>query len=186
MNLSTPENKARMTLQSNVGTLVIDQARTTDEGVYQCVAENIFGKSVSIKRNVQLARMDPFPTTVPQKKRALLGRSEILTCRPPNSIPRAKISWIIVSEGDLDYRDEDSEEGFNFVNLDNRITMDWKGNLYITNVKPEDGQEGAKYVCMANNKIVRSFNQGEDKILEPFGSKYCSFPPGLYCCMSCM
>ncbi|XP_046363431.1 neuroglian-like isoform X4 [Haliotis rufescens] len=169
MNLSIPENKARMTLQSNVGTLVIDQARTTDEGVYQCVAENIFGKSISIKRNVQLARMDPFPTTVPQKKRALLGRSEILTCRPPNSIPRAKISWIIVSEGDLDYRDEDSEEGFNFVNLDNRITMDWKGNLYITNVKPEDGQEGAKYVCMANNKIVRSFNQGEDKILEPFG-----------------
>ncbi|XP_067683100.1 neuroglian-like isoform X2 [Haliotis asinina] len=170
LNLSTPENKARMTLQSNVGTLVIDQARTTDEGTYQCVAENNFGKSLSIKRNVQLARMDPFPTTVIQTKRALLGRSEILTCTPPNSIPKAKISWIIVSEGDMDYRDEDSDEGFNFVNLDNRITMDWKGNLYITNVKQEDGQDGDKYVCMANNKIVRSFNQGEDKILEPFGN----------------
>ncbi|ESO96246.1 hypothetical protein LOTGIDRAFT_174928 [Lottia gigantea] len=175
LDLESEEVNGRMSLISGVGTLRIKPAHGSDEGVYQCQARNAHGTSLSVRVNVLQARMDPFKTVEdPEILRPLLAHSLKLSCGPPVSVPPAKISWIIdqkVDEGDYDtdYESE-NQDLFDFVDLDDRVTMDYAGNLYITNVKPEDAQDGNKYVCFSNNEQLRSFGKGEDKIIEPLGN----------------
>ncbi|XP_041349056.1 neuroglian-like isoform X2 [Gigantopelta aegis] len=178
LNLTLPENVNRMTLKSGVGSLVINPSTETDAGVYQCKAVNNYGTSLSVRSNVLQAIMIPFKTVVePEKKKPLLGYSLKLVCEPPESYPPAKLSWVLnAMKSDDDVDEDDSDDGFNSVTLNDRITMDYKGNLYFTNVKPEDAQNGQKYVCMAYNDKVRSYNQGEDKLVEPIGNAPANMP----------
>ncbi|XP_055958348.1 neuroglian isoform X2 [Patella vulgata] len=176
IDLESPENKGRMSFINDGGSLHVKPAKIEDEGIYQCRARNAHGISLSVKVNVRQARIEPFRTREPELLRPLLSHALKLVCVPPLSVPPAKISWII--DKGLDDEDQDSNDqgAFNSVNLDDRITMDFSGNLYITNVKFEDAQNGNKYVCMANNAQVRSFNQGEDKIVEPLGMQGSNLP----------
>ena len=175
----TDENSQRMTINPGVGTLVLSPALGSDAGIYQCKVQNQCGTSLSVKTMLLHAHIDPFPKLdEPEKMQAMLGKPLKLSCTPPDSVPEAIISWILVSgdedEDGMDYPQVDSDnEMFNSVELSRRITMDYSGNLYFVSVVPEDAQNGKHYVCMANNNEVRSLNQGQDKIIEVFGSKIC-------------
>lgn len=174
---TTEENSKRMTINPGVGTLVLSPAVGLDSGLYQCKVQNQCGTSLSVKSMLLHAHIDPFPKLdEPEKMQAMLGKPLKLTCTPPDSVPEATISWILVSgdedEDGIDYQQPDSDgEMFDSVELSRRIAMDYSGNLYFVSVKPEDAQNGKHYVCMANNNEVRSLNQGQDKIIEVFGSK---------------
>lgn len=45
------------------------------------------------------------------------------------------------------------------------------GNFHFANVREED-EAGSKYLCMTWHKELRSYSEGEDKIIEIHGSKY--------------
>ncbi|BFZ08562.1 hypothetical protein BsWGS_11601 [Bradybaena similaris] len=165
LDLNSPYIKDRAFMNSGVGTLSIT-AQETDEGIYQCSVTNECGTSLSHKTMLDLAGIFPFPKLdKPVELKRFQGASLILTCNPPESVPKAKITWILIdSQTNRNYNDinEDSQ-GFITVPLSKRVTMDYNGNLYITNVQKEDEQGGKTYVCEAENTFIRSKNKGEDK-----------------------
>ncbi|XP_070191784.1 neuroglian-like isoform X3 [Littorina saxatilis] len=180
---TTPENEVHMTVESGVGTLILSPAKESDGGTYQCKVQNACGTSLSTTTRLLHAHIDPFPKLdEPLKMKAMMGKPLKLSCNPPDSVPEAQISWILVSGDDdsadvMDYQPGPEEGGmFNSVPLGRRVTMDYQGNLYFVAVEEQDAQEGKHYVCMASNNEVRSMNQGEDKIIEIFGSRVSQEP----------
>ena len=174
LNTTAKENQERMTVESGIGSLVLLPVLESDAGVYQCKVQNPCGISLSQKTNLLNAYIEPFQKKPePDQISAQEGKPLKLSCTPPVSVPEAIISWILASGGEeddgMDYipedDDEDSENILNKVELDERVTMDYDGNLYFANVKEDDEQNQRHYVCMAANNKVRSFNQGEDKII---------------------
>lgn len=155
----------RMAMNSGVGTLVISSAMESDAGIFQCKVENPCGISLSAKMVLEHAYINPFPKLVqPEKLKAQLGRGQKLSCTSPDSVPPAKIQWI--KEGD--------DEPYVNVEVSERITMDYAGNLYFVYFMQEDSR---KYICEAKNTEVRLTSQGDDKIIETFGSTIENFPP---------
>jgi hypothetical protein len=162
-----------MTIEPGVGSLVLNPALDEDSGRYQCFVSNQCGTSVSAIAEVQRAYIEPFTKEEPKKMNAMVGKPLTLSCKSPRSVPDAVLSWILVSDNeDVDYRNPyqgggagEETEMFNSVPLGRRITMDYEGNLHFVRVEPEDALDGKRYVCMAANNVVRSYNQGEDKIL---------------------
>ncbi|KAK7474746.1 hypothetical protein BaRGS_00034039 [Batillaria attramentaria] len=167
LDLISGENSQRMSLSSGVGTLVISSAMEPDAGVYQCKVENPCGISLSAKTLLKHAYIDPFPKLdKPQKEIAMLGRGQKLSCTSPDSVPSAKIQWI--KEGD--------DEPYVNVEVGERITMDYSGNLYFVYIKKEDAR---KYICEAKNMEVRLTSQGDDKEIETYGDALDNTPASL-------
>ena len=50
----------------NVGTIIINNPEKTDEGIYQCFADNGYGVSVSQKAYLKYAVVEPFPMQGPR------------------------------------------------------------------------------------------------------------------------
>ncbi|XP_061175831.1 neuroglian-like [Saccostrea echinata] len=127
------------------GSIFTNEARFDVEGIYQCIAENDFGTSVSINVNVRKGRFGEFELTSSVTHRPQLGESVTLNCVPPTSIPPADVVWVLrAADGRIEP-----------INYDNRISMDLEGRLYITNVQEEDYREGKGYICMAINYVLR-------------------------------
>lgn len=174
------ENQEHMTIVSDVGSLVLKPALEEDNGKYQCKVTNQCGTTLSIVTDLQRAFIEPFRRQDnPENITAFLGKHLVLPCKSPISVPGAVISWILVSENDNEDLGDIDKKMFNNVQTGRRITMDYEGNLYFVTVEQEDNQDGKKYVCMAANNEVRSFNQGEDKILSILGTSPSSQPPAL-------
>lgn len=51
------------------------------------------------------------------------------------------------------------------------IFFSYAGNFHFANIKKED-QAKSKYLCMTWHKELRSYSEGEDKIIEIHGSEY--------------
>ncbi|KAL8596705.1 hypothetical protein ACOMHN_045631 [Nucella lapillus] len=170
----------RLNIKSGIGTLVVSPAIESDAGVYQCKVINPCGTSLSHKINLIFSFIDTFTQkTEAEKKTVMMGKPLKLSCSPPRSVPEATIRWILAKDKDdydgMEYtaneeEDEAGMEMFNSVELGRRITMDYVGNLYFVYVKKEDEEGGHPYICMAVNTEVRSLNQGDDKIIDVFGS----------------
>ncbi|XP_061183008.1 neurofascin-like [Saccostrea echinata] len=92
-----------------------------------------------------MGKLDDFTTASPIALSPYLGEAVSLNCVPPPSVPMADIEWILIS----------SEGHVELVNYNNRITKDYEGRLYITNVQQEDYQNGKAYRCMVTNHFVR-------------------------------
>ncbi|CAH1783792.1 unnamed protein product [Owenia fusiformis] len=153
-------NDGRVTQQPGVGTLIFSRPIKKDEGTYQCIAENQYGKSLSQKIVVRIAVLEKFPQRDnPVVYRPYVGSPLTLNCVPPVSYPPSEVFWSIVEPG----------ERFRPIDTTNRVTMDHFGSLHFANVLQEDRQDGRKYVCTVQNKFMRAFVQGEDAIIEPQG-----------------
>jgi len=49
------------------------------------------------------------------------------------------------------------------------VNMWMLGNLHFVNVVPEDHKRGAKYTCVAQNRVMRGIQQGEFNTITPHG-----------------
>lgn len=142
------------------GTIVITKPEDKDEGIFQCVAYNTFGKSLSIRINLREAKLKDFEVENSVTVRPQLGKSWTLTCVPPESIPPAQVFWVIKKE----------HGGFEAVNYDARVSMDHEYRLRFANVRPADYAGGRGYACMAMNGIMRKSTQGRQYIMDPRGT----------------
>lgn len=146
-------------IEKDQGTILFKDPGGTDEGIYQCIARNDFGTSLSIKINLRMARMEDFEATPPVTHAPRLGEPLVLNCVPPVNYPPVDIRWALrTPRGQL-------EE----IHYNNRITMDLEGRLYITNVQYEDVQGGKAYVCLAFNLFMRRFTVDKENFVSPSG-----------------
>ncbi|XP_026793262.3 immunoglobulin superfamily DCC subclass member 3 [Pangasianodon hypophthalmus] len=105
---------------------------SSDEGDYECVAQNSFGLVVSRKARVQAATMADFHVH-PRSVRADLAGVARFQCQI-HGLPEPVISW------EKDGRAVDTS--------DERYTLLPTGVLQITGVRPEDG---GVFCCVAHN-----------------------------------
>lgn len=153
-------NDDRMVQLANSGTIVINRPEDKDEGIFQCFAENEFGRSMTNHVNLREGKLDEFPTGNNEIHRPELGTSLTLECIPPTSYPKAQVEWVL--KGSSGRNDP--------INYNNRVTMDLEARLHITNVKPEDYQNGKAYVCMAINYFMRHNEFDHGHYIIPSGS----------------
>ncbi|CAG5115891.1 unnamed protein product, partial [Candidula unifasciata] len=169
LDINNPAFLERAAVGPGTGTLNIKTV-VEDEGIYQCSVTNECGTSLSMKVFLATAKMPPFPhLNKPTEIKRVLGAYVKLDCKPPESVPRAKITWILKDSAQRNGVDE-TDASTNSVPLDSRVTMDYEGNLYITSLRREDEQGGKIYVCQAENLFTRSTNIGEDKKITVQGS----------------
>ncbi|KAK0044610.1 neuroglian-like isoform X2 [Biomphalaria pfeifferi] len=161
----------RWSLIPGVGSLRINNPVDSDSGIYQCQATNECGRSLSNFITLLHAKMDPFPPVdVAKVLTQQKGHNLKLVCKPPNSVPKATVRWILANpSNEVVYNDENADTAFNYVPLSQRVTMDYEGNLHITSVREDDEQNGKLYVCVAENGPTRSIVKGEDKQVKAMG-----------------
>ncbi|KAG8512340.1 Peroxidasin [Galemys pyrenaicus] len=121
------------------GTLMIQNARETDQGVYQCMAKNAAGEAKTQEVTLRYFGSPARPAFViqPQNTEVLVGESVTLECSATGH-PPPHISW---TRGDHTPLPEDP-----------RISITQSGGLYIQEVVQEDGGE---YTCFATNSVDR-------------------------------
>ncbi|RUS87162.1 hypothetical protein EGW08_005094 [Elysia chlorotica] len=146
-------------IEEGSGTLVIGNPQASDQGYYQCRVSNPCGTSLSVVTHTIHSFIHPFmPMAEPRVVTAMVGGSAVLRCHPPQSAPPAEVSWMLFS-------DDSDPSNFRYpmpVQLDDRRTVDHYGNLYITNVHPEDAVPDMKYRCVAMNPMTRTLVTGDD------------------------
>ena len=99
--------------------------------MYQCIAHNSLGTSLSLKVNLVEALNTPFPSIVdPQIERPMLGDSLTLLCNPPESTPKSSqfVYWTM-----------DNNDPFNALQIeqDKRVIMDYTGKVFLLKINEE-------------------------------------------------
>ncbi|KAM4692008.1 LOW QUALITY PROTEIN: peroxidasin homolog [Rhinophrynus dorsalis] len=115
------------------GTLMIQDTRESDKGIYQCAAKNIAGEVRTQEAELRYSRSKPTFIIPPQNTEVLVGGSVTLECGVSGN-PQPSVTWTTES-GDP-------------VPQDGRFTITSSGGLYIQNVSiTEQGQ----YRCHVTN-----------------------------------
>ncbi|NWS49913.1 PXDN protein, partial [Probosciger aterrimus] len=119
------------------GTLMIQNTKETDQGIYQCMAKNVAGEVKTQEVTLRYFESPARPSFVihPQNTEVLVGESVTLECSATGH-PQPRITWTKADRTPLP--------------VDPRITITPSGGLYIQNVKQEDSGE---YTCFATNSI---------------------------------
>jgi len=95
----------------------MSDATRTNEGVYQCFAENIYGRTMSTFAELQMAMADSFSPDAKQTT-AIEGQSFEIGCRrTTKSFPTPAYSWELKTE-----------QSSSPINMDRRRQMDQHGN----------------------------------------------------------
>lgn len=159
----------RISQQPRSGTLIFTKPDDIDEGLYQCFAENIHGKSVSNAVFLRKSELNSFPDEEPKESYVLEGDPLTLECNPPSGYPKPTIFWIVQS----------SSGALRSIN-NSRITVDPEGNLHFSNVTMSDALDEAMYACSATSLFRNEYKLGNkvELIVEPSGSSNgASHPP---------
>ncbi|XP_073336629.1 neuronal cell adhesion molecule a isoform X3 [Pagrus major] len=128
------------------GTLVIDisgEKAEAYEGTYQCTAHNEHGTAVS---NRIVIRQSRSPLWSKERNEAIvvqMGVSLVLQCRPPAGLPPPVIFWM--------------DNNFQKLPLDKRVSQALNGDLYFSNVLPEDSRPD--YICYARFPHTQTIQQ---------------------------
>ncbi|XP_017546292.1 peroxidasin [Pygocentrus nattereri] len=119
------------------GTLMIQDTRETDQGVYQCMAKNVAGEVKTGEVTLRYFGTPSRPSFViqPENTEVLVGESVTLECSATGQ-PQPRVSW---TRGDRSPLPSDV-----------RINITPSGGLYIQNVNPADG---GQYTCFASNNV---------------------------------
>uniref|UniRef100_A0A3B5QTC0 Peroxidasin n=1 Tax=Xiphophorus maculatus TaxID=8083 RepID=A0A3B5QTC0_XIPMA len=119
------------------GTLMIQDTRETDQGVYQCMAKNVAGEVKTSEVTLRYFGAPSRPSFViqPQNTEVLVGESVTLECSATGQ-PQPRVTW---TKGDRTPLPSDT-----------RINITPSGGLYIQNVVREDG---GLYTCFASNNV---------------------------------
>ncbi|XP_058379099.1 neuronal cell adhesion molecule isoform X1 [Diceros bicornis minor] len=129
------------------GTLIInimsEGKAETYEGVYQCTARNERGAAVS---NSIVVRPSRSPLWTKEKLEPIMlrnGQSLVLPCRPPIGLPPPIIFWM--------------DNSFQRLPQSERVSQGLNGDLYFSNVLPEDTRED--YICYARFNHTQTIQQ---------------------------
>ncbi|XP_033693957.1 peroxidasin homolog isoform X5 [Tursiops truncatus] len=119
------------------GTLMIQNTRETDQGIYQCMAKNVAGEVKTQEVTLRYFGSPARPAFViqPQNTEVLVGESVTLECSATGH-PPPRITW---TRGDRTP-----------LPADPRVSITPSGGLYIQNVEREDSGE---YTCFASNTV---------------------------------
>ncbi|KAF3859567.1 hypothetical protein F7725_021966 [Dissostichus mawsoni] len=128
------EKDPKVLMKPSSGTLVIDisgEKAEAYEGTYQCTAHNEHGTAVSnsIETNEAIV--------------VQMGVSLVLQCRPPAGLPPPVIFWM--------------DNNFQRLQLDKRVSQALNGDLYFSNVLPEDTR--SDYICYARFPHTQTIQQ---------------------------
>ncbi|XP_069012926.1 neuronal cell adhesion molecule a isoform X8 [Embiotoca jacksoni] len=140
------EKDSKVLLKPGSGTLVIDisgEKAEAYEGTYQCTAHNEHGTAVS---NNIVIRQSRSPLWSKERNEAIvvqIGVSLVLQCRPPAGLPPPVIFWM--------------DNNFQKLPLDKRVSQALNGDLYFSNVLPEDTRND--YICYARFPHTQTIQQ---------------------------
>ncbi|KAM5236957.1 neuronal cell adhesion molecule isoform 33-T33 [Ctenodactylus gundi] len=136
-----------VTMKPGSGTLIInimsEGKAETYEGVYQCTARNDRGAAIS---NNIVIRPSRSPLWTKEKLEPIIlqnGQSVVLPCRPPIGLPPAIIFWM--------------DNSFQRLPQSERVSQGLNGDLYFSNVLPEDTRED--YICYARFNHTQTIQQ---------------------------
>uniref|UniRef100_A0A672JQ42 Neural cell adhesion molecule L1 n=1 Tax=Salarias fasciatus TaxID=181472 RepID=A0A672JQ42_SALFA len=138
------EKDSKVLMKPGSGTLVIDisgEKAEAYEGTYQCTAHNEHGTAVS---NNIVIRQSRSPLWSKERNEVIvvqMGVSLVLQCRPPAGLPPPVIFWMDNSE----------------LPLDKRVSQALNGDLYFSNVLPEDTR--SDYICYARFPHTQTIQQ---------------------------
>ncbi|XP_045876713.1 neuronal cell adhesion molecule isoform X13 [Meles meles] len=141
------EKDPLVTMKPGSGTLMInimsEGKAETYEGVYQCTARNERGAAIS---NNIVVRPSRSPLWTKEKLEPITlrnGQSLILPCRPPLGLPPPIIFWM--------------DNSFQRLPQSERVSQGLNGDLYFSNVLPEDTRED--YICYARFNHTQTIQQ---------------------------
>ncbi|XP_077957947.1 neuronal cell adhesion molecule a isoform X17 [Gasterosteus aculeatus] len=140
------EKDSKVLMKPGSGTLVIDisgEKAEAYEGTYQCTAHNEHGTAVS---NSIVIRQSRSPLWSKERNEAIavqMGGSLVLKCRPPAGLPPPVIFWM--------------DNNFQRLPLDQRVSQALNGDLYFSNVLPEDTR--SDYICYARFPHTQTIQQ---------------------------
>ncbi|XP_033987437.1 neuronal cell adhesion molecule a isoform X2 [Trematomus bernacchii] len=140
------EKDPKVLMKPSSGTLVIDisgEKAEAYEGTYQCTAHNEHGTAVS---NSIVIRQSRSPLWSKERNEAIvvqIGVSLVLQCRPPAGLPPPVIFWM--------------DNNFQRLQLDKRVSQALNGDLYFSNVLPEDTR--SDYICYARFPHTQTIQQ---------------------------
>ncbi|XP_014901110.1 neuronal cell adhesion molecule a isoform X6 [Poecilia latipinna] len=140
------EKDSKVLMKPGSGTLVIDisgEKADAYEGTYQCTASNEHGKALS---NTIMIRQSRSPLWSKEKNEAISvqkGVSLVLPCRPPAGLPPPVIFWM--------------DNNFQKLPLNKRVSQALNGDLYFSNVLPEDTR--SDYICYARFPYTQTIQQ---------------------------
>ncbi|KAK1792924.1 hypothetical protein P4O66_001649 [Electrophorus voltai] len=135
-NALNMHDDARLNLLED-GTLMIQDTRETDQGVYQCMAKNVAGEVKTGQVTLRYFGTPSRPSFIiqPQNTEVLVGESVTLECSAVGQ-PQPRITWTRGERGALP--------------TDARITITPLGGLYIQHVQQGDA---GQYTCFASNNV---------------------------------
>ncbi|KAJ8393214.1 hypothetical protein AAFF_G00062860 [Aldrovandia affinis] len=123
-------NKSRVFLFSN-GTLLINQVKPRNTGVYQCVARGPRGPDVKLQATLRLAEIEDMG---PGLSRVFtVDTVQRVACRPPRGHPEPVVWW---------------ERGGTRVPTEGRLHQDGTELVF----SPTEGGDSGSYTCVAQNK----------------------------------
>ncbi|XP_075130320.1 neuronal cell adhesion molecule isoform X11 [Leptodactylus fuscus] len=136
-----------VTVKPNSGTLEINIMNggkaETYEGEYQCTAKNDRGTAVS---NVIVIRQSRSPLWTKEKIEPIViqqGMPLVLPCKPPKGLPPPLIFWM--------------DNFFQRLPQNGRVSQGLNGDLYFSNVQPEDTRDF--YICYARFNLTQTIHQ---------------------------
>ncbi|XP_074124426.1 neuronal cell adhesion molecule isoform X18 [Sminthopsis crassicaudata] len=152
----------------NSGTLVIsitiEGKAESYEGVYQCTARNERGAAISNNIVIRPSRSPLWTKEKLEQITILKGQSLVLPCRPPLGLPPPIIFWM--------------DNSFQRLPQSERVSQGLNGDLYFSNVLPEDTRED--YVCYARFNHTQTIQQKQPISVKVHSTKsYIERPPKL-------
>ncbi|XP_049617427.1 neuronal cell adhesion molecule a isoform X3 [Syngnathus scovelli] len=140
------EQDSKVLMKPGSGTLVIDisgEKAEAYEGTYQCTAHNDHGTAISNNIVIRQSRSPLWSKERLEPITVQTGVSLVLQCRPPAGLPPPVIFWM--------------DNIFQKLPLDNRVTQALNGDLYFSNVLPEDNRND--YICYARFPYTQTIQQ---------------------------
>ncbi|XP_061570998.1 neuronal cell adhesion molecule a isoform X12 [Cololabis saira] len=140
------EKDSKVLMKPGSGTLVIDisgEKAEVYEGTYQCTAHNDHGTAIS---NNIVIRQSRSPLWSKERNEAVVvqkGVPLVLQCQPPAGLPPPVIIWM--------------DNNFQRLPLDKRVSQALNGDLYFSNVLPDDTRND--YICYARFHYTQTIQQ---------------------------
>ncbi|XP_068026151.1 neuronal cell adhesion molecule isoform X4 [Melanerpes formicivorus] len=153
------DKDAQVTMKPNSGTLVVNIMNggkaEAYEGVYQCTARNERGAAVSNNIVIRPSRSPLWTKEKLEPNHVREGDSLVLHCRPPVGLPPPIIFWM--------------DNAFQRLPQSERVSQGLNGDLYFSNVQPEDTRED--YICYARFNHTQTIQQKQPISVKVFSTK---------------
>uniref|UniRef100_A0A673GB75 Contactin-4-like n=1 Tax=Sinocyclocheilus rhinocerous TaxID=307959 RepID=A0A673GB75_9TELE len=121
--------------------LINDPQATKHGGVYQCIATNAFGTTLSREAKVEFAYLQNFSSKARSPVLVREGQAVVLLCGPPPHFGEIRYSWIFNGRPSI------------VVGDNRRFVSQRTGNLYIAKVETSDV---GNYTCVVRNVMTNT------------------------------